>query len=234
MTLQISPFTPISILPRSPARLPKVDRRCEIVVCVASARGLTALVTILSSLDQSFPVALVLVPDRFTRFPDSLPFILEEYCPLRVKTAENEERPIPGVIYLPPKNAKLTLSHKRKLMVSPEGSAGTFEASDAIFSSAAESCNGRVVALLLGGIATASTKGLKLLRAAGGLTLAVDDVPPDGFGCVNDCKACLIDYLLPQDAIGPVLENLARERVARHPGGRKSAESVTSICTGQK
>jgi two-component system chemotaxis response regulator CheB len=185
---------------------------CELVAFAASAGGLAAISEILSGLPADFPVALVVVQHRGTSHPEMLAHILARTTPaLRVKTAEHGERLDPGTVYVSPPDSHLTILPDKTVHLH-DGTRIKFVRSSAnpLLESAAQSLEGRVVAVVLTGGGSDATDGVQAVKQRGGVVIAQDPTDAQVSGMPASAIASgAVDYVLRLEDIAPKLVQLA-------------------------
>lgn len=153
--------------PGSP--LPEQDK-IELVVIGASAGGVEALGFLLQALPAHFypPVVVVihLPPDRTT----SLPQLFDKRCARPVKEADDKEPLVNGTVYFAPPDYHLLVEPDRSLSLSRDEPLHFSRPSiDLLFESAALSCRGKLLGIILTGASKDGAEGLKQIRECGGL-----------------------------------------------------------------
>jgi two-component system chemotaxis response regulator CheB len=179
------------------------------------------------SLPEDFPAAVVVVQHIPARHKSLLAEILGRRTALRVKQAEDGDRLVPGRVFVAPPD--------RHVLVNPDGTLGLTRtekvrhvrpSADVLFPSLAASCKDRGIAVVLTGGDANGAAGVRVVRQAGGTTLAQDEATSRHFAMPRAAiETGSVDHVLPLGAIGPALNRLAREgrdalgRLELHPAG---------------
>jgi two-component system CheB/CheR fusion protein len=138
----------------------------------ASAGGLEALQLLLGSLAVGGHVAYVvaqhLAPDHGSLMVD----LLSRVTPLQVLKAVDGAELLPGTITVCPPNHDIRVLENRVALADPEPRFGPSPSIDRLFESIAEHWAERGAAVVLSGTGSDGARGLRAIRAAGGLTIA--------------------------------------------------------------
>src|SRR5689334_7613857 len=113
------------VMPQPPA-LP------ALVVIGASAGGIAALMTLVSTLPPDFPAPLVVAQHLAPERPSHLEDILARHSPLPVRTVQDQEPLAPGVIFVVPANRHVEISDTA-LTLSEDGQGGPKPSIDRLF-----------------------------------------------------------------------------------------------------
>lgn len=116
-------------------------------------------------------------------------------------------------VYVIPPKTSLRLAHG-VLKLQSRTSSRTI---DPFLESLAQDQRGRAIGVLLSGLATDGTLGLKAIKAEGGITFAQDESAEYGSMASNAIRAGWVDFVLSPDGIAKELTRLAKHPYA--PGG---------------
>jgi two-component system, chemotaxis family, protein-glutamate methylesterase/glutaminase len=190
------------------------------VLIGVSTGGPNALARMLPMLPGSLGVPVFLVQHMPPLFTKSLADSLAPRCALRVKEAEPGEIAQPGCIYIAPGG------HQMKVVVG-SGGAPAVEinddppehncrpAVDYLFRSVAQNFPGRSVAVVMTGMGSDGTKGMRLLKDGGTLTIAQDEASCVVYGMPREAvQAGVVDLILPLDEIADGISRALRGAVA--------------------
>jgi two-component system response regulator WspF len=146
-----------------------------IVAIGASTGGPPALQLILSRLPADFPAAVIVTQHIGADFVASLVDWLAASIKLKVRAAENGDRPERGTVLLARSSDHMQVSPGGAIRYTPEPLDNPFRPSvDTLFRSLATCREASGVAVLLTGIGRDGAKGLLSLRQAGWHTIAQD------------------------------------------------------------
>lgn len=151
----------------------KVPGRHEAVVIGVSAGGLKALKTILPVLPKDYAYPIFVVVHRYPKYQgDHFERFLDSECQIRVKQAENFEKAEQGTAYFAPPDRHMSIREDGTLALH-EGEYVNFArpSVDVLFESAAAVYKDRLIGAVLTGANNDGSRGLGLIKNAGGLTI---------------------------------------------------------------
>ncbi|MDB5830143.1 MAG: protein-glutamate methylesterase (protein methylesterase)-like protein, partial [Variovorax sp.] len=144
-----------------------------LVVIGASAGGVHALMTLVSGLPTAFPWAILVVL-HVGNHHSVLPGLLASSGPLPAAHAQNEERILPGRIYVAPPDRHLIVEDGHIQVTKGPKEHFTRPAIDPLFLSAALAYGTSVVGVVLTGTLEDGTAGLQAIKACGGMAVVQD------------------------------------------------------------
>jgi len=152
------------------------SRPTRMVVIGISTGGPQALQYVLPQLPKDFPGTILIVQHMPEGFTEMFSRRLDEICAIRVKEAQSGDLLIPGRALVCPgsrhmKVKKLPLGDVAVLTEEARVN-GHRPSVDVLFKSAAEEFGNRTVAVLMTGMGEDGAKGMELVKAAGGMTIA--------------------------------------------------------------
>ncbi len=145
----------------------------EIVVVGTSSGGLKAAQVLLSGLDATFQVPLVLVQHR-GKDESSLCEYLSRSSPLPVSEPEDKEAILPGHVYLAPRDYHLLIEGATFALSVDAPVSYARPSIDVLFESAADQYKERAIGVILTGANQDGARGLAAIKAQGGLTVIQD------------------------------------------------------------
>ncbi len=194
-----------------------LERKFRLVVIGVSSGGVQALKRLLGALPADFPLPLAIVQHISPDAGDGMARLLEEFCAIRVKEADEQERIVAGTAYLAPPNYHLQVERGGLLSLAADGYVSYARPSvDVLFESAAAAFGRTLIGVVLTGANADGARGLKKIKDAGGLAIVQD--PADAFAREMPAAALAAtgpDYLLPLADIAVTLLRLA---AAAQPG----------------
>ena len=152
-----------SDLTRSPHRFP-------VVGIGASAGGLEALDLFLRHLPAGLGMALVVVQHLDPTHEDLLVELLQRATPLTVRQISDRMKVEPEHVYVIPPNRDLSLLHGHLHLLEPTAARGLRLPIDFFFRSLALDQGEDAIGVVLSGMGSDGTQGLKAIKAAAGLT----------------------------------------------------------------
>lgn len=180
--------------------------RFQFVVVVASLGGLPVLNTLLCGLPGAFPVPVLIVSHRPRRSHDTLAALLQRHTSLPVRAG------IPGLttwgpgVTVIPGGASATLTVHRELLL--EQQTGPVNAGgDALLASAAAAAlPGAAIGVILSGMLTDGTQGIRAVKRNGGRVLAQDPATARAASMPASALATgCVDFALPPHLLAPAL-----------------------------
>ncbi len=212
--------TPESIAPAALdiEQLAEIDAPFPIVGIAASAGGLEAFTRLLTYLPVDTGMAFVLIqhlaPDRNSLLSE----ILGRTTQMPVNQVQDGMAVEPNQVYVIPPNTKMVVS-KGVLKLSPrEKIYGKYLPGDAFFTSLAIDRAHKAIAVVLSGGDGDGSRGLKAIKAAGGMTFAQCqdtakfDSMPNTAVATGD-----VDFVLPPEKIAEELANYSRSNLLTRP-----------------
>jgi two-component system chemotaxis response regulator CheB len=196
------PATPIAT-PRPLAVRSGSGKGLELIVVGVSTGGPDALAVLLQGFPSGFPVPIVTVIHMPQQFSGSLAKVLERSSPLDIKVGVDGECVEPGCVYLSSGGVHLSVERatrgRMRLVMRdapPEG--GCKPSVNVLFESAAETCHGAVLAVIMTGMGDDGVRGLARLKEHGAHVLAQDEATSVVWGMPGSAaRAGLVDEVLP-------------------------------------
>ncbi len=185
--------------------------RYKLVVIGASAGGLTAFEKLLAPLQTGFSIPIVVVQHISPDSENYMVSFLNDHCNLRVKEADEKEVVLPGTVYVAPPNFHVMIEENLSITLSVEERVNFSRPSiDVLFETAAYSIRKDVIGIVLTGGNRDGAMGLKMIKEAGGLTIAqspeeaqVDIMPSAAISIAHP------DYVLSLNEISELLMRLS-------------------------
>jgi two-component system, chemotaxis family, protein-glutamate methylesterase/glutaminase len=181
--------------------------RPEVVLIGVSTGGPAALMRVLPPLPKDIGVPIVVVQHMPPVFTQSLAESLASRCSLQVREASDGERLEAGTVLIAPGGRHLRVAAgtdgaMRAQITEDPPENNCRPAVDYLFRSAANQVPGRAMAVVLTGMGSDGTLGLRLLRRHGCFTIAQDEATSVVFGMPRAAiEAGLVDVVLPIDSI---------------------------------
>jgi two-component system, chemotaxis family, protein-glutamate methylesterase/glutaminase len=189
-------------------------RKIDAVVLASSTGGPKALSSFFPMLPGDFPVPIVIVQHNSSGFDKSFAQWLGTYTSLKVKLAEEGERPEPGTVYVAKTDMhlELRLAPDQSMVLrynndAPENNQKP--AADVLFRTAADSLKRSVISVVLTGMGSDGGAGTRNIKEMGGITIAQDEGTSLIYGMPKAAAdtGC-VDIVLPLEQIPPALVRL--------------------------
>jgi two-component system chemotaxis response regulator CheB len=190
----------------------------ELVLIGVSTGGPAALARLLPPIPKDLGVPIVVVQHMPPIFTQSLAESLASKCSLRVREAADGDRVEPGLVLIAPGGRQLRLvaggdGQARAQITDDPPENNCRPAVDYLFRAAANNFPGRAMAVILTGMGSDGTLGLRLLRRHGCFTIAQDEATSIVYGMPKAAvEAGVVDVVLPLDAIAARIHATVRGR----------------------
>jgi two-component system, chemotaxis family, protein-glutamate methylesterase/glutaminase len=192
----------------------------ELIAIGSSTGGPPALQHLFQSLPL-LPIPIVVaqhMPPHFTRLFAERVDRLTEY---NVREATDGERLKAGVVYVAPGGMQMEVRRDGDAMhariTEPNGADSYAPSVDRLFDSANESCNGRMIAVILTGMGDDGSEAIQRVRSRGGKTIAESPATAIIFGMPSQAiKTGAVEQVLPLNEIAGAIERLCYPRPNRH------------------
>ncbi|MBK5938720.1 protein-glutamate methylesterase/protein-glutamine glutaminase [Halochromatium roseum] len=198
-----APQTEAAPTPARQTRLPPP----EMVLIGVSTGGPNALDCLIPALPATLAVPVLIVQHMPPIFTKSLAEHLAERSALKVYEAEHDRVAEPGSVYIAPggRHMRLARSEQGQKIIQITDAAPENHCRpsvDYLFRSAATHFPGRAIALILTGMGSDGTLGLRLLKRQGCFVIAQDEASCVVYGMPKVAiEAGVVDSVLPLDAI---------------------------------
>ena len=197
----------------------------------ASAGGIEAVSSLLQNLPEHPGIAVVVIQHQEPHRVSGIPQVLSRVTPLPVTEAVDDEEVRVDHVYIAPAQADLTIADGVLHLGAPDARATL--PIDLFFESLAEDQGSRAIGVVLSGAASDGARGIKVIKAEGGITFAQDEsarfdsMPRAAIG------AGAIDFVLAPDKIARELVRIAHHSYvaggADGAGGRIPAGEMAKI-----
>lgn len=179
----------------------------------ASAGGLEACSELMKNLPPETGMAFILVQHLDPKHESLWPEILSRTTQMPVREIKNNVRVKSNHVYVIPPNRDLTILRGTLNLIPRPETRGQHMSIDFFFESLAQDQKSRAIGVVLSGIASDGTHGLKAIKAEGGITVAQDPKSAKYDGMPTSAiRAGVVDLILPPEGIAKELA-----RVSSHP-----------------
>ena len=174
----------------------------------ASAGGLEAFGRLLENLPGDTGMAFVLIQHMDPDHESMLGNLLSSKTPIPVLEVTDGAEPRANHIYVIPPNKRMTLKAGKLRLSERRRDGRPHMPVDEFFIALAESRGSRAIGVVLSGTGNDGTRGLKAIKAAGGITFAQDQDSAKFYGMpASAIAAGCVDFSLPP---GKIAEELPR------------------------
>ena len=142
------------------------------VVIGVSMGGMEALTALLTELPADYPLPLLVVQHQSPQFDSNLPEILDRQCRITVVEGLAGMPVEPGCVYIAPPAYHLLVEPDETLGLSVDPPVNfSIPSVDVLFESAAEVYRDQLIGIVLTGANSDGARGLKAVKAQGGMAL---------------------------------------------------------------
>lgn len=183
----------------------------EVVAIGASTGGPPVLSNILSRLPNDYPVPILVVQHMAAGFIQGFAEWLEHATGLPVQVAAQDERLLPGRVYVAPDNRQMRVVPGRRISLARDNTGnGVCPSVSCLFRSVAETYGAKAAGVLLTGMGRDGADELLLMKQQGAVTVAQDEETSVVFGMPGEAaRLHAATYLLPPEQIASMLASLA-------------------------
>lgn len=211
--------------------VPTAGRSIPIVGIGASAGGLEALEQFLRNVPPASGLALVIVQHLDPTRPGIMPELLQRATPMKVRQVQDGTRVRPNCVYVIPPNKDLSLAHGVLHLRAPAAPRGLRLPIDFFLRSLAEDQQERSIGVILSGMGTDGTLGLRAIKEKAGVVLVQDPATAKFDGMPSSAiDAGLADIVAPVAELpAKILSYLQRTPVVRPTGQDQEDPARTAL-----
>jgi chemotaxis protein methyltransferase CheR/two-component system CheB/CheR fusion protein len=162
---------PLSKTRSKPASVAPAKNTLTIVGIGASAGGLEALEEFLANVPASTDVAFVVIQHLDPTHKGMMPELLQRATSMKVSQAGNRMKVKPNCVYVIPPNKDLSILHGDLFLLEPAAPRGLRLPIDFFFRSLAADRHERAVGIILSGMGSDGTLGLRAIKENAGLSM---------------------------------------------------------------
>jgi len=224
------PETEPSKKPRKDKRTTKHGENFHIVGVGASAGGLEALEELLGQVSGGRGLAFVIVQHLDPTHKGIMPELLQRMTHLTVVQVKDRTQVKPDHIYVIPPNKDMSILHGVLHLLEPSATRGLRLPIDFFFRSLAQDKGEKSVGVILSGMGTDGTLGIKAIKEKNGLVLVQDPATAKFDSMPRSVLATgLADYVAPaKDLSGKLIELLQLPHFPRSKADESTLESTTA------
>jgi len=192
----------------------KQMKSCPIVGIGASAGGLEAFARLLENLPVDSGMAFVFIQHMEPKHESGLPAILSKKSKIPVSEVKDQTIVQPDHVYIIPPNTVMSVLHGVLNLSLREDFIGVPMSIDYFLESLAKDQGSTAVGVVLSGTATDGSRGLKEIKAVGGITFAQSPQSSKFDGMpISAIATGAVDFVLPPEEIGSELVRIACSRL---------------------
>ena len=182
----------------------------EAIVIGASSGGMNAIKMIAKHLPLNFSIPIIMVLHLSPQSNGQWISFLNVEGNIKIKEADEKERPEPGVIYVAPPNYHLLIEKDKTFSLTIDERVNFARpAIDVLFESAAEVYKSALIGIVITGSNNDGTKGIKKIKENGGLVVVENpQTAESSFMPASAIAAAKADHILPLEDIIKLLINI--------------------------
>ncbi len=178
----------------------KKHENLHIVGIGASAGGLEALQKLFKNVPPKNGMAFVLVPHLDPTHISIMPELLQKYCRMPVREIADGMTVEPDTVYIVPSNKNLAILHGVLQLLETTNNPGSRMPIDYFLRTLAQDAGDRAIAVILTGMGTDGTMGLRAVKGELGMAMVQDPQSAKYDGMPRSAVATdLVDYILPPE-----------------------------------
>ncbi len=196
------------------ADVPPVHNSFYVVGLGASAGGLDALERFFQHMPETSGMAFIVVSHLDPNHVSIMPELIQKSTPMKVFKANDGMKVEPNHIYVAPANRDIAILHGTIQLIEPMQSHGFRLPIDFFFKSLSADLGEKAICIILSGMASDGSAGLKAVKSELGMVMAQDpasakfDSMPS-----NAIKTELVDYILPPEEMPDQLLKYTNQKV---------------------
>lgn len=186
------------------------QKRPEVIAIGSSAGGPAALAQVLGGLPKNFTVPILIVQHLANDFLPGLARWLDQTSDLEVQLAHEGDKLRPGVVYLAPGHAHMTIDLNHRInMVRARGPHRHQPSATVLLESIARVYGEAAIGIVLTGMGDDGAAGLRAMYDAGAQTLAQDEQSCVVFGMPAAAIECgAARYIVPLSRMAAAIQEL--------------------------
>jgi two-component system CheB/CheR fusion protein len=199
---------------RTPTKVISTNNSFYVVGIGASAGGLDALERFFRNIPEPSGMAFIVVTHLDPDHVSIMPELLQKSTTLKLYQAEDGMKVEPNHIYVAPANRDLAILHGVIQLIEPLEAHGFRLPIDFFFKSLSEDLGEKAICIILSGMASDGTAGLKAVKSELGMVM-VQDPASAKFDSMptSAIKTGLADYILPPEKMPDQLIKYANQKV---------------------
>jgi len=209
--------------------------RFPIVGIGASAGGLEAFESFFRNMPDNSGMAFVLVPHLDPKHASLMPELIQKTSPMKVIQIEDGTKVRPNCVYIVPPNKDLAMLKGTLQLMDPVKGPGIRMPIDYFFRSLAEDWGKNAIGIILSGMGTDGTLGLRALKGNVGMTMAQNPESAKYDSMPKSAMATgLVDFTIPPEKMPDQLIKYVDSAVQMPPSklttpGGKSTDALQKI-----
>jgi two-component system, chemotaxis family, CheB/CheR fusion protein len=180
----------------------------------SSAGGLDALEKFFGSMPENTGMAFIVVSHLDPHHVSIMPELIQKSTKMKIFQAQDGMKVEPNKVYVSPANRDLAILHGIIQLIEPPEAHGFRLPIDFFFKSLSEDLGEKAICIILSGMASDGTAGLKSIKNELGMVMAQDPKSAKFDGMPSSAiKTGLVDYILPPEEMPAQLINFITQKV---------------------
>jgi two-component system CheB/CheR fusion protein len=187
---------------KSIAKIMQPDNSFYVVGIGASAGGLEALERFFENMPDSLGMAFIVVSHLDPTHVSIMPELIQKSTKMKLYPAEDGMIVKPNHVYVAPANRDIAILHGTIQLIEPAQAHGFRLPIDFFFKSLSQDLGEKAICIILSGMASDGTAGLKAVKSELGMVIVQDPNSAKFDGMPTSAiKTGLADYILPPEAM---------------------------------
>jgi two-component system CheB/CheR fusion protein len=175
-------------------------------------------------------VAYVIIQHLSPDFKSRMAELLSRHSKLIVKEAENGMTVVRNEVYLIPHDKFMTISKGKLIMSEKENIKGPHLTINTFFNSLAADCGKRAIGVILSGLGSDGTSGIKAIKKAGGMVIARSPANSEFSSMpVSAIATGLVDFVLEPALMPTAIEDYVKNSIDLLTDSHEDKENLEAI-----
>src|SRR3970040_2208381 len=190
------------------------DNSFYVVGIGSSAGGLEALEKFFGKMTENSGMAFIVVSHLDPHHVSIMPELIQKSTRMKIFQAQDGMKVEPNKVYVAPANRDLAILHGTIQLIEPPEAHGFRLPIDFFFKSLSSDFGEKAICIVLSGMASDGTAGLKAIKSELGMVMVQDPKSAKFDGMPTSAiKTGLVDYILPPEEMPAQLINFANQKV---------------------
>jgi len=196
------------------ADISSADNSFYVIGIGSSAGGLDALEKFFGKMPENSGMAFIVVSHLDPNHVSIMPELIQKSTRMKIFQAQDGMKVEPNKVYVAPANRDLAILHGTIQLIEPPEAHGFRLPIDFFFKSLSADLGEKAICIILSGMASDGTAGLKSIKSELGMVMAQDPKSAKFDGMPSSAiKTGLVDYILPPEEMPAQLINFITHKV---------------------
>jgi two-component system CheB/CheR fusion protein len=175
-------------------------------------------------------VSYIIIQHLSAGFKSSMAELLARHSKLKVQEAENGMEVMANQVYLVPNDKFMTINGGKLWLKPKENVKGPHLTINLFFTSLAEYAGKKAIAVILSGMGSDGTDGIKLIKQEGGMVLARNPETTEyGSMPAHAIATGMVDFVLEPEQMPVAIEDYIKQEAGLHPDSYDDEKVITAI-----